>query len=174
MSLFLFDYMKENIKSIIPYIGVILIVLFIKQFIVSPILVRGDSMDSTLKDGDFMILDKLKYRFKDINRFDIVVVKTSKSYIIKRVIALPGETIEYKDNKLYINGEYIEEDFLKEGVYTKDYKFERALNDDEYFVLGDNRMVSKDSRIIGPVTKKDIDGKALFTLFPFTRFGVKK
>lgn len=166
--------MKERIKDIIPYVVILLVVILVKHFVASPILVRGDSMDPTLKSGEFMILDKIRYKLKEINRFDIVVINTDNSSLIKRVIGLPFETVEYKDNKLYINGEYVKEDFLGEGVYTKDFSYSVTLGEDEYFVLGDNRSVSKDSRAFGPVKKSEIDGRAYFTLFPFTNFGVKR
>lgn len=166
--------MKEKIREYVPYLIAIIVVLMVKKYIVSFILVKGDSMYPTLKSGDFMILEKISVKFSNIKRFDIVVVNSDKSSLIKRVIALPTEKVEYKDNKLYINGEILEEDFLDSSVYTKDFTYNRTLGDNEYFVLGDNRSVSKDSRAFGAVTKSEIEGKAIFTLFPFTNFGTKK
>ncbi len=166
--------MKEKIREYVPYLVAIIAVLLVKKYLMSFILVKGDSMYPTLKSGDFMILEKVSYKFKDIKRFDIVVVNTDKSSLIKRVIALPFETVEYKDNKLYINGEYIKEDFLDSDIYTNDFTYSRTLGENEYFVLGDNRSISKDSRTFGAVLKSEIEGKAIFTLFPFSSFGSKK
>lgn len=126
-----------------------------------------------------MILDKISYRFNDIDRFDIVVIKTNKTKIIKRVIGLPGDKIEYKDNKLYINGEYVKEDFLDKNTKTYDFTLYdltgyETIPEGYYFVMGDNREESSDSRIIGLISKKNIEGHAKYTIFPFRRFGSKK
>ena len=161
---------KNITLELIPYVIVLLLVLFVKQFIVTPMQVNGNSMYPTLKNGDFMILNKLSYRFHSIDRFDIVVVDKEDSYIIKRVIGLPNETIKYEDNKLYINGEYFEEDFI-ENHTTSD--FEYTTGDNCYFVMGDNREVSLDSRILGCFDKSKIIGKTNLTFFPFSRFGFK-
>lgn len=149
------------------YIILIIIVLIIKLFVVSPIRVNGASMNNTLYDKDIMILDEISYRFNDIKRFDIVVVNTKDEYLIKRVIGLPGETIKYEDNTLYINGKKVEEKF--DHKETND--FEAVVPEDKYFVLGDNRTNSTDSRIIGPITKNEIKGKTSLIIFPFSRFG---
>ena len=101
---------ERILKDAIPYIIVVVIVILIRSFIVTPAVVDGDSMLPTLKDNNIIILNKLDYKLNDINRFDIVVVKDlDKDLIIKRVIGLPGETIEFKNNKLYIeNKEFID------------------------------------------------------------------
>jgi len=160
-------YMKE----LLPYIVVIIIVIIIKTFIFTPIRVNGPSMNNTLKDKDIMILDEISYRFSDIERFDIVVIKYNNEYIIKRVIGLPGDRIKYKDNKLYVNDKVVKENFSHKK--TDDFD-EVLVEDDSYFVLGDNRSDSLDSRIIGSISKNDIKGKTSFTIFPFSRFGNKK
>ena len=159
-------------KGILSYVIIIVVVLLIKEFIITPIRVNGDSMNETLMNNDIMLLDKISYRFTDIKRFDIVVIKKDKEYIIKRIIGLPGETVEFKDNKLYINGEYVKEDF-KHGN-TKDFKLEEKIPDNYYFVVGDNREVSYDSRIIGPIKRKNILGKSSLVIFPLNRIGNKK
>ncbi len=162
------SFMQEWGWFIIAIIGIFLF----KEYLYAPILVQGDSMDSTLKNNDLMILDKLS---KDnLNRFDIVVIRYDKKYLIKRVIALPGETIEYKDNTLYINKEKIEEPFLPKGTTTKDFSKEFEIPENCYFVMGDNRMISYDSRSLGCFDKSKIDGKTNLVLFPFSRFGTKK
>jgi len=161
---------KDVTIGLIPYIIVLLLVLLIKQFVITPMQVKGDSMYPTLKNGDFMVLNKLSYNFHDIERFDIVVVDKDDSYIIKRVIGLPNETIKYENNELYINGEYIEEDYIDNHT-TNDFEYETG--DNCYFVLGDNREISLDSRYLGCFDKSKIIGKTSFTFFPFTRFGFK-
>lgn len=158
------------LKDIFPYIIILFIVLFIKAFVVSPIRVNGNSMYQTLHDGDIMILNEVHYRFSDIERFDIVVIRHDDEYLIKRVIGLPGEKIQYKDNQLYVNGKKVKENFFH--AETEDVE-EAVVPKGEYFVLGDNRVNSMDSRYFGTFDKKDIKGKAEIVLFPFKRFGIK-
>lgn len=164
--------MKEKYKEILSYIIIIVVVLLIKHYVITPIKVNGNSMNNTLKNKDIMILDKISYRFQEIERFDIVVIKKGNDYLIKRVIGMPGETVEYKNNKLYINGKNIDEKFIHEK--TNDFIMEDKIPDDCYFVVGDNRPVSNDSRYIGVINKKDILGKTSLVIFPFSRFGIKK
>jgi len=160
--------MKKIIKEVIPYIIIIIIVLLIKKFIFTPVIVNGPSMMNTLHDKDVMILDKIGMKLNGIDRFDIVVIQTKNNKIIKRVIGLPGETIEYKNNELYINNKKIK-DTYGNGIT---YDFEKVkIPKDTYYVLGDNRNDSVDSRIIGVVSKEDILGHATFIIYPFNRFG---
>ncbi len=170
--LIFFHIMNEKLKEYLGYIVVIVIVLLIKQFVITPIRVNGNSMNNTLYDKDIMILDKISYRFNSIKRFDRVVIKKNREYLIKRVIGLPGDTLEYKDNKLYINQELVEENFLHKE--TLDYILEEKIPDNYYFVVGDNRLDSLDSRYIGLISKDEILGKTSLVLFPFNRFGLKK
>ena len=164
--------MNDKVKEILSYVIIIIIVLLIKQFIITPIKVNGDSMNNTLKDKDIMILDKISYRFQNIKRFDIVVVKKDKEYLIKRVIGLPGETVEYKNNKLYINNKNVAEKFNHEK--TTDFILEEKIPEGYYFVVGDNRPNSNDSRYIGLIKEEEILGKTSLVIFPFNRFGNKK
>lgn len=133
-------------------------------------------MVPTLKDGDIMILDKIGYRINGLDRFDIVVVDYDGERIIKRIIGLPNDRVEYIDNKLYINGEYIEEDYARKD--TNDFMLEmigeNVIPEGKYLVLGDNRPISKDSRIIGLIDEKDIKGYTSIILFPFNRIGKVK
>lgn len=161
---------KNYFKEFIPYLIIILFVVFLKAYVISPIRVNGVSMNPTLDDRDIMLLDEVSYYFTDIHRFDIVVVCQEDEYLIKRVIGLPGEEICYEDDKLYIDGEYMEEDYDRKE--TND--FSTKLGEDEYFVMGDNRTNSTDSRIFGPVSKEEIVGKTSFTILPFSRFGTKE
>ena len=157
-------WLKENLLFTI----LLLIIIIIRIFFYSPIRVNGSSMYPTLQDKEFMILNKIGLQ-KGINRFDIVVVESNGKYIIKRVIGLPGESVMYSDNKLYINGKVIEDNYSK----SETENFENViLKDNEYFVMGDNREVSKDSRVIGPVNIKNIKGKTNLVIFPFNKIGI--
>lgn len=162
---------KNYMKEFLPYFIIILVVILIKMFVVSPIRVNGPSMEDTLHNKDIMILDEISYRFQQVKRFDIVVLHYEDEYLIKRVVGLPGEKVMYVDQKLYINGKYVKETF--EHDKTEDFS-EVKLGKDEYFVMGDNRDNSTDSRVIGAISKKVIRGKTNFTLYPFDRFGKKE
>ena len=117
--------------------------------------------------------NKVQTELGEVKRFDIVVVKYDGKYLIKRVIALPGETLEYKDSKLYINGEEIEETFLEADVKTDNFKLSGKVPENYYFVVGDNREVSLDSRYLGAFSRSKIIGKTTLTIFPFNRVGYK-
>lgn len=155
--------MKKILKDLVPYIVILIVVVLIRTFIVTPIIVDGDSMSPTLTDGEMMLLNKLG----SIERNDIVVINNEEGYIIKRVIALPGESIECRDGVIYINDEKYDDNFASK---TDDF-VKQFLNDDEYFVMGDNRLVSMDSRIFGAVTKEEILGTTNFVIYPFNKFG---
>lgn len=167
---------KETKKEILSYLIIILIVILIRSFIITPVRVNGTSMDTTLKDGEIMILNKIKYKFKSIERFDIVVVNYNGEKLIKRVIGLPGETLKYVDSTLYINDEEVDEYFKNQETLDfdiKDLDYD-VIPDNCYMVLGDNRRDSLDSRYLGCIDKKDIIGSANLVLYPFNRFGIKK
>lgn len=158
--------MKKFLKEYYSYLVIIIVVVLIRTFLVTPGLVNGDSMKDTLFNNDLVIVNKIALK-KGINRFDIVVVKADNTTIIKRVIGLPNEKVQYIDNKLYINDELVETPF--EFKDTND--FEMTSGKDEYVVLGDNRSISKDSRYIGPININQIKGKVNFVIFPLKRFG---
>jgi signal peptidase I len=141
-------------------------VVLIRTFIITPVRVDGDSMKNTLKNGDILLL----YKLGSINRLDIIVLDEEKDNekIIKRVIGLPGETVAIKKGKIYINDKVIDDEYAYGE--TSDYD-KVTLEDDEYFILGDNRLISKDSRYFGPIKKSEIKGKIVFRLFPFTKIG---
>lgn len=154
------------IKEVIPYIVIVVVVVLIRTFIITPVRVDGDSMKNTLKNGDILLL----YKLSSINRFDIIVLDEEKDNekIIKRVIGLPGETVAIKKGKIYINDKVIDDEYAYGE--TSDYN-KVTLKDDEYFILGDNRLISKDSRYFGPIKDNEIKGKIVFRLFPFTKIG---
>lgn len=157
------------LKEIMPYVIILLVVILIRSFIVTPIKVHGQSMYDTLEGSEIMILNKLS----EIERYDIVVanlIQNGKKVdtLIKRVYGLPGETIRCENGLLYINDKKIEDKY----AYGKTEDFDDVkLEEDEYFLLGDNREVSLDSHVFGPVKKKDIEGVTNFVLWPFKKFG---
>ena len=165
--------MKEKFKTLLPYIIIIVVVLFIKAFIVTPIKVNGESMYPTLEEGDIMILNKTAYYFNKPKRFDIVVVDMPDEYLIKRVIGLPGEQIEYKDNILYVDGKKVKEDF--EHGKTDDFNIKELGSDTVpsgyYLVLGDNRGNSLDSRELGFMKEEQLLGRTSLIILPFNRIG---
>jgi signal peptidase I len=153
------------VKEIIPYILIIFFVVIIRTFIVTPVIVSGQSMADTLSDGDILILKKYD---KTYTRGEIIVFNYSNSKLVKRVIGLPGEYVSYKNGKLYIDGNLVDDDF---SSITHDFELSdlgyNKIPEGYYFVLGDNRNKSSDSRIIGLVKESDILGSTSFSLLPF-------
>lgn len=162
---------KDSLKELIPYAVIIITVVLIRTFLVTPIKVNGTSMMNTLSHGDTMILNKIGMKINEIKRFQIVVIKTDDSYLIKRVIGLPGESIEYKEGKLYINDKVINDPYYKNN--TLDFE-KMKISEDNYFVMGDNRGNSIDSRIIGTISKNDILGTTKVIIFPIRNIGIAK
>lgn len=181
-------YSKPSIVSIIwswiwSFIVAFIIVGAVYIFLGRPFTVSGASMYPTLHNGDRMILSKIG----DINRFDVVVLKAPDENVeyIKRVIGMPGDTLELKQGVLYINGKKIEQPFIntealqKQTVFIDDFTLqsltgETKIPEGKYFVMGDNRGVSRDSRMIGLIDRKAIEGKAVFTIWPINQFGGQK
>lgn len=157
---------KKILWELIPYIAIVILIIIIRIFIITPVRVDGSSMYNTLEDGDILLL----YKMAKIDRYDIVVLdeEYDNEIIIKRIIGLPGETVEIKRGKIYINDEEIADDYAFGD--TGDYE-KITLADDEYFILGDNRLISKDSRYFGPVKESDLMGEAVFRIWPFSGFG---
>lgn len=169
---------KEEVFSTLRYlVAVVLITLFIINFVGVRVQVIGTSMSPTLSDKDNLIVEKLSYRFSDPKRFDIIVFpyqQTNKHYI-KRIIGLPGETVQIIDGYVYINGELLNEDYGNAVMESAGIAINPiVLGKDEYFVLGDNRNNSEDSRFgaVGNIHKKDIDGRAWLRIWPFDQFGI--
>ena len=155
------------IKETIPYLVIVLVVISIRTFIVTPVVVQGESMKETLNGGEVMLLKKYDLSYE---RFDVVVINKNVEgdNLIKRVIGLPGEKIRYKNGILYINDEVVEDKY----AYGETSNFQEVeLGKDEYFVMGDNRAVSLDSRILGVIKHNEIEGTADFVLFPFNKLG---
>lgn len=171
----------NNIKEFVVYaVVVVLISLFIVNFVGQRTIVDGHSMCDTLDDRDNLIVDKLSYRFGSIDRFDIVVFKyhnNPKVFYIKRVIGLPGETVQISGDDIYIDGELLEESYGREPILDEGRAAEPiTLGEGEYFVMGDNRNESSDSRdpSVGNVQREWIVGRAFIRLFPFNKFGLLK
>lgn len=172
--------MKKEILSWIACFAIAIgAALFIVTFIGQRVEVDGQSMESTLQHKDNLICDKISYRFTDPERFDIVIIypdEEKNKRWIKRIIGLPGETVRIdEEGNIYINGEILEEDYGKEVIEDAGLAAQTiTLGEDEYWVMGDNRNHSSDSRVIGPVPKDRILGKAFIRIFPFSKFGLIK
>ncbi len=174
---------RESIgKTILSYLiwiaTVIVLSWLLIHFVAQRTDVNGTSMVPTLEDGDQLIADKLSYRFHDPERFDIIIFPyqyAENTYFIKRIIGLPGETVQIDDaGNIYINGELLEEHYGAETIAFAGLAAEEIhLADDEYFCLGDNRNVSEDSRYpdVGNIKRKDLIGKAFVRIYPFSKFG---
>ncbi len=164
--------LKEIKSWVVTIIISIVVVLFLNHFILRTAKVEGNSMFSTLHNGDLGITWVFKAKYLDIKRFDIVVIdEKEQGNWIKRVVGLPNETLEYRQGKLYINNQEVEESFLEEEFLGNFPKI--TLKENEYFVVGDNRNYSTDSRMIGPIHRNAIKSSGFFVLYPFNRFGVK-
>lgn len=167
------------LAELLIYVIIVAVCLFIiPKYVVQRTVVDGTSMLNTLKDGDNVMVEKISYRLGEPDRFDIIVFypygRDEGSYYVKRIIGLPGETIQIVGDDIYIDGEILEEDYGKEPMtYSGIAKEPIQLADDEYFVLGDNRGISKDSRYdeVGPVKKELIEGKVIFRMYPFDAIG---
>lgn len=164
--------MKKIFKEILPYLIIIVVVIIVRTFIVTPVRVDGSSMDPTLHHGDILLLKKYDRSFE---RFDIVVLKNGDDKLVKRIIGLPGEHVRYIDNVLYINDEKIEEDFLPNDLSFDDFDTillgNKKIPENTYLVLGDNRNYSADSRILGFISKEDMLGTTSIRLFPLNKIG---
>lgn len=159
------------------------IILPIRYYLVQPFFVKGASMEPNFEDGDYILIDELSYDFSNPSRGDVVIFRHPLdpsnaagpyTFYIKRVIGLPGETVEIKDNeviiynKKYPDGFQLDEKYLALGQVTRG-NLVTKLDDNEYFVLGDNRLQSSDSRYWGPVNKSLLTGRAFLRPWPFTR-----
>ena len=170
----------ELLSWLIYIVIVVILSLGIITFIGQRTKVSGHSMETTLSDGDNLIVDKISYRFRDPERFEIIVVPfqyEEHTYYIKRIIGLPGETVRVIDGYVYINGEVLDENYGLEVMDDPGIAAEPiTLGEDEYFVLGDNRNHSSDSRdpSVGVLHRDDIMGRAWIRIWPFDKFGVIK
>ncbi len=148
---------------------------FIITFLYQPVKVEGTSMQPELRDQDRLFVNKFAYNFEKISRDDVVVFyyprDTQKSYI-KRVIALPGDNIRIEDGRVYVNGQRVDEPYVPKRFRDTRSMADMVVPQNEYFVMGDHRSISSDSRDFGPVTRKLIYGKAAFIYWPADKVGV--
>lgn len=184
---------KQRIRSIVCELLLYLCVgiscyLIIPRYIIQRTMVSGPSMESSLQNGDSILVEKLSYRFSQPKRFDTIVFyhfenedyqntedPDAYDFYIKRIIGLPGETVQIVGEDIYINGEILEEDYGKDPITYQGIAAEPiTLDDDQYFVLGDNREVSQDSRyeVVGAVSREFIVGKACLRVYPFDKISV--
>ena len=173
-------YIFRSIKDAFIYLIIsLIIILAIRFFVVQHVRVEGTSMEPTLHDGQHLLLEKLSYRFKDVERFDIIVFRPyydeKDTFYVKRVVGLPGETVQIKDNIIYINDKPLVDKY-GENTFTDGKMAEKKiqLGDDDYFVLGDNREVSKDSREeeVGLLNEESIVGRVWLSIYPTDKMGL--
>ena len=173
------------LRTILGYILYILVISGLTWMIVTFVgqrtRVSGQSMETTLQDGDNLIVDKISYRFHDPSRYDIIVFPykyEENTFYIKRIIGLPGEIVQVKDGYTYINGKKLTSDIYGREVMDEPGIAEEPikLGSDEYFVLGDNRNHSQDSRdpYVGVLKRSDLLGRAFIRIYPLNKFGVIK
>ncbi|MGP4106621.1 signal peptidase I [Virgibacillus sp. L01] len=174
---------RKYLRRIIPIVLLAIVLAFLfRSFLFASYVVDGESMEPTLYDGNLLMVNKVVYDLKDVNRFDVIVFHASKKDdYVKRVIGLPGDEIEYKDDKLFINGKYVKENFLESlkkmdeiKPYTNDFTLEEKTGETKVpngnlFVMGDNRESSLDSRTFGFVSVNKLVGKVDITYWPFSQ-----
>ncbi|MCI9190586.1 MAG: signal peptidase I [Lachnospiraceae bacterium] len=175
--------MKEMISTLVYLLGVLCLTWLVITFVGQRTEVDGSSMEPMLSNGDNLIVDKITYRFRDPQRYDIIVFPfkyQENTYYIKRIIGLPGETVQIDEQgNIYIDGEVLPENYGREiirpdtvGIATNPI----VLGEEEYFVMGDNRNNSTDSRteIVGNIKREDIIGRAWVRIWPLNKIGILK
>ena len=193
------DETRSATRSIVEWIAVIggalVVALIIKTFLIQAFYIPSGSMEHTLDIGDRVLVNKLSYRLHDVNRGDLVVFEANEGAgdcglpvseaaatasesgirdLIKRVIGLPGDELDIRDNQVLVNGRILEEPYLDEGVTTQPNGLELPFTVPEgcVFVMGDNRTDSRDSRIFGPIDEDQIVGRAFVRVWPLTDLGL--
>lgn len=175
---------KGILRELAGWIVYLLIIVGVTYLIITYVgqrtKVSGRSMETTLHDGDNLIVDKISYRFREPERFEIIVFPyqhKENTYYIKRIIGLPGETVQVIEGSVYINGELLDEHYGNEPMENAWMAAEPiTLGEDEYFVLGDNRNHSSDSRdpSVGILHREELLGRAWVRIWPLDKFGVIK
>lgn len=182
--------MKKSFLRIVPVIliAIVLAVVF-RSFLFASYVVDGESMEPTLEDGNLLMVNKVIYNLKDVDRFDVIIFHANKrDDYVKRIIGLPGDTIAYQNDMLYVNGEYVDEAFYDSVVKAssgtphtrsfnlKDKTGQEKVPEGKLFVMGDNREDSLDSRSFGFISMKQIVGKVSVKYWPLSqvKFGFSK
>jgi signal peptidase I len=183
----MFNSLKSNVEKkkntfwgeVVQFILILIFVVIPFRFwVAQPFVVSGTSMQPNFETGDYLIIDQISYKFKEADRGDVIVFKypnDPSKFFIKRIIGLPGETVTVKDEKVYITPKNTIETTLLDEPYTQDFRpgdISIIIPYGKYFVLGDNRLVSSDSRVWGLLDESLIKGQALFRLFPLNEIGV--
>ncbi len=194
--------LKELVEWIIVFATAFILVLILNTAVFATTQVRQSSMKDTLIEGQHLLIEKVSYLFKAPERGDIIVfleAKYPQNYIekvqiflkdvseilepaetktnirlVKRIIAIPGDEVDIRNGKVYLNGNELKEDYAKGVTYKREVQFPLKVEEGQYFVLGDNREVSKDSRSIGVIEECQIEGKAVFRIWPLSKFGTLK
>lgn len=166
----------EFISTVKTIILAVAIAILIRIFLFNIVIVKEHSMFPTLKPNDLLISSRISVHLKNYERGDIIVFKRQgeKKQLVKRIIAEPKDEIEIKNGRVYINDKEIDEKYLSDDIYTSPDLEKIKLKDDEYFVMGDNREVSMDSRYFGSIKKGEILSKPVFRIFPIKTFGSLK
>lgn len=177
-------FMRSILKELLAWLMVIAVGVAASYLVVTFVgqrtQVSGESMETTLSDGDHLIVDKISYRFNEPQRYDIIVFPyrlEKNTYYIKRIIGLPGETVQVVDGYVYINGVQLDEHYGNDVMNEAGLAAEPlTLGPDEYFVLGDNRNNSQDSRTanVGVIHRDEVLGRAWVRIWPLSDFGVIK
>ncbi|WP_143833239.1 signal peptidase I [Oceanobacillus timonensis] len=167
------NHKKEWIGWLKIIIITIMVAFFLRTFIFATSIVEGESMYPTLQDGERVIFNKVVYAMDDPHRGDVVIIQQSPKNYVKRIIGMPGETIEIENGRLYIDGEIYQQHFLSDEVIAQTSNFgPLEIPEDNYFVMGDNRLISKDSRNgLGFIPRDDIIGKSELIIYPLDEFG---
>ena len=173
------EKVKKEIFEWVKVFALAIVFAFIITQFIKPTLVRGDSMYSTLEEGDYLIINRMSYKFKDPERGDIIVFESdlqqedgSNKDLVKRVIGVSGDRVKIENSKVYVNGEELTEPYIHDEVTEGD--IDTVVPEDSVFVLGDNRDISLDSRYseVGFIDNSDILGKVFIRLYPFNKIGL--
>ena len=162
------DFFVELVKIVLVSLAII---IPIRQFLIQPFYVKGASMEPNFEDHEYLIIDEITYRFRLPMRGEIVVFKApteAQQFFIKRIIGLPGETVAVKDGKVLINGDILDEELYLGNLTTQGDRTEK-LKENHYFVMGDNRNASYDSRLFGPIVRSSIIGRTVFRGWPYDK-----
>jgi signal peptidase I len=168
---------RQTIEWVVLVVGALLIALLIKTFLFQAFYIPSASMDPTLKVHDRVLVNKLSYHLHSVHRGDIIVFKAPPEErtpqikdLVKRVIGLPGDTIEARDGQIYINDRLLKEPYLPKGTRSDDLP-RQVIPAGSYFMMGDNRSASSDSRVFGPIKRSTIIGRAFVKMWPLSRLG---